>query len=139
MVNLANKRINLMLLALFCCIILSSIYFIFSFDIYKGEPITKCIIFYLAAGIISFCKIAICVHAPLLLANVFCKKIPSYFSMPSYREMQFVSGAIFASIGLFSLLSIYYKEAFNMESLYLAVKYLFVAVFVILHTKLKQG
>lgn len=139
--NLANikyNRSNLTLPTLFSCVALTSIYFIFSSDIYKDEPTIKCIIFYLAAGLISFCKIAICVHFALLLANIFCKKIPSYFSAPSCREMQFVGMLFLTSIGLFSLLSIYHKEDFYIEILYLAEKYLFVAIGIMLHSKFKK-
>lgn len=136
--NIKCNRSNLTLITLFSCIVLSSIYFIFCSDIYKDEPTIKSIIFYLAAGLISFCKIAICVYFTLLLANIFCKKIPSYFSTPSCREMQLVGVMFLISIGLFALLSIYYEETFYTESLYVAIKYLIVVGFTILHTKLKK-
>jgi hypothetical protein len=135
--NIKYKRSNLILFTLFSCI-LSGVYFGLYSDACRDEPNVKCIIFCLAAGLISFCKIAIYVHLAFLLANILCKKIPSYFSMPSYKEMQFVGILFLASMGLFFLLNIYYEESFYTEGLYLAGKYLIVAISIMLHNKFKK-
>ena len=136
--KIKHNRINLNWLVLISCIVLSAIYFNFISDICKDEPAIKCIIFYLAAGLVFFCKIAICMHLSLLLAHILCKKIPTGFALPSSKEIKFVGIIFITLIGLFFVLSTYYEEAFYTEGLYLAGKYLIVAISIMLHNKFKK-
>lgn len=110
-----------------------------SSDFCTNEPIVKCVIFSLALGLIFVGKLATALHFVSLLATICFKNIPKYCQLPTYKEMKVISALIAFSIMLFYMLSVYYQEDFDTECVYVAIKYLFVVGFTILHTKLKQG
>lgn len=132
------QRSYLAVLALLGCLALSIIYLMVDLKIYTSEPALKCILICLAVGVIGFCKIALGIHLTLLITAIFWKNIPKGYSLPSSKEMGFVSTLILLQVILFYLLDVYYEEDFYIAGIYLAIKYLIVVALITLHTKLTQ-
>lgn len=126
---------TLLLLGCFCITFALNL----SSDFCTNEPIVKCVIFSLALGLIFAGKLATALHFVSLIATIYFKNIPKYCELPTYKEMKVTSSLIAFSIMLFYMLSVHYQEDFDTKCVYVAGKYLIVACFTILHTKLKPG
>jgi hypothetical protein len=109
-----------------------------SSDFCTNEPIVKCAIFSLALGLIFAGKLVTALHFVSLLGTICFKDIPKYCQLPTYKEMKVISALIAFSIMLLYMLSVYYREDFDSECVYVATKYLIVAMSIMLHNKLKQ-
>jgi hypothetical protein len=125
---------TLLLLGCFCATFALNL----SSDFCTNEPIVKCVILSLALGLIFAGKLATALHFVSLLATMCFKDIPKSYELPTYKEMKIIVTLIAFSIMLFYMLSVYYQEDFDTESVYVAIKYLIVAISIILHTKLKK-